>query len=225
VDAIVTIASTVDDAQLVQMAEWNVPIICVAHKSPTKKIPSLLFDDAGGAAEATRLLLAHDFRQIAHIRGPKDNFDADERARGFRDALNTAGVPFEAKRVVEGNFKREGGIRAIRELLESGVPFDAVFAGNDEMAIGAIEELKRRGKNVPREIPVIGFDDIESARFVGLSTVRVPTREIGRRAVQLAFEMIDGKQPIGYQILPTEVVERASTATGGAAKTLRLDGV
>ncbi len=225
VDAIVTIASTVDDSQLVRMVEWNVPIICVAHKSPSRKIPSLLFDDAGGAAEATRLLLSHDCRRIAHIRGPRDNFDAEERARGFRAALKTAGIPFEAKREVEGDFKREGGIRAIRELLEHGVSFDAVFAGNDEMAIGAIEELHRRGRNVPREIPVIGFDDIESARFVGLSTVRVPIREIGRRAVRLAFEMIDGKQPMGYQVLPTEIVERASTATGGDAKTLRLDGV
>lgn len=225
VDAIVTVASTVDDAQLTHLTEWGVPIVCVAHKSPTKKIPSILFDDAGGAAQATRLLLANDCRQIVHIRGPRDNFDAEERARGFRDALKKANIPFDVKREVEGNFKREGGIRAIRELMDRGIPFDAVFAGNDEMAIGAIEELKRRGKNVPREIPVIGFDDIESARFVGLTTVRVPTRELGRRAVNIAFEMIDGKQPIGYQILPTEIVERASTVTGGDAKTIRLDGV
>lgn len=225
VDAIVTIASTVDDAQLVQLAEWGIPMVCVAHKSPTKKIPSILFDNVGGAAQATRLLLAHDRRQIVHIRGPRDNFDAEERARGFRDALKKANIPFDVKREVEGGFKREGGVRAIRELMDRGVPFDAVFAGNDEMAIGAIEELQRRGRNVPREVPVIGFDDIESACFVGLTTVRVPTRDLGRRAVKLAFEMIDGKQPTGSQILPTEIVERASTITGSDAKTIRLDGV
>jgi len=129
------------------------------------------------------------------------------------------------KREVEGDFKREGGIRAIREIIDRGISFDAVLAGNDEMAIGAIEELERRGKNVPHEIPVVGFDDIESARFVGLTTVRMPTRELGRVAVKLAFDMIDGKKPIGYQILPTEIIERASTMTGDDAKTIRLDAV
>ena len=225
VDAIVTVASTVDDDELIQLAEWDVPMVCVAHKSPLIKIPCILFDDSGGAAEATQLLLAHDCRQIVHIRGPRDNFDAEERARGFRAALKKAGVPFDVNREIEGDFRREGGIRAIREIMDRGIPFDAVLAGNDEMAIGAMEELERRGKNVPREIPVIGFDDIESARFVGLTTVRVPTRELGRVAVRLAFEMIDGKRPIGYHILPTEIVERTSTMTGEEAKTIHLDVV
>ena len=225
VDAIVTVASTVEDSELIQLAEWDMPMVCVAHKSPLINIPCILFDDAGGAAEATRLLLARDRRQIVHIRGPRDNFDAEERARGFRAALKKAGVPFDVKREVEGDFRREGGIRAIREIMDRGIPFDAVLAGNDEMAIGAIEELERQGKNVPHEIPVIGFDDIESARFVGLTTVRVPARELGRVAVKLAFEMIDGKRPIGYQILPTEIVERASTMTGDDATTIRLDVV
>jgi len=62
--------------------------------------------------------------------------------------------------------------------MDRGIAFDAVLTGNDEMAIGAIEELERQGKNVPHEIPVIGFDDIESARFVGLTTVRVPARNL-----------------------------------------------
>jgi LacI family transcriptional regulator len=221
VDAIMTVASTVDDDELIQLAEWDVPMVCVARKSPLKKIPCILFDGAGGAAEATRLLLARDRRRIVHIRGPRDNYDAEERARGFRNALKKAGVRSDAKREVEGNFKREGGIRAIQKIMDCGISFDAVFAGNDEMAIGAIEELQSRGKNVPREISVIGFDDIESARFVGLTTVRVPARELGRVAVRLAFEMLDGKKPIGFPILPTEIVERASTMTGDDAKTIR----
>lgn len=224
-DAIVTVASTVEDAELVRMAKENLPIVCAAHKSPAPNIPSVLFDNVGGAALATQLLLAHDRRRIVHIRGPKDNYDAGERARGFHDGLRKAGLTPDPQLEVEGDFKREGGIAGIRQILERGTDFDAVFAGNDEMAIGAIEELKRQGKSVPREIPVVGFDDIESARFVGLTTVRVPMRELGRVAARLAFDLIDGTPPGKIHVLPTEIIERASTVTGVKAKTLRLDGV
>ena len=223
VDAVVTIASTVSDEQLMQMAEWKLPVVCVARRSPSKDIPSILFDNTGGAAQATRLLLAHDRRAIAHIRGPADNHDAEERAQGYRNALKEARIPFDPALEVIGDFKREGGTRGIRDLMSRNVPFDAVFAGNDEMAFGAIEELKRRGKSVPREIPVVGFDDIESARFVGLTTVRVPTRDLGRAAAKTAFALIDGEKPEGLQVLATEIVERASTVTGANAKTIRLD--
>ncbi len=224
-DAIVSVASTIGDAELKQMAEREFPIVCAAHRSPVAGIPSVLFDNAGGAGLATRLLLAHNCRRIVHIRGPAASYDADERERGFREALQKAGITPDPALEVQGDFRREGGIHGIREVMERNVPFDAVFAGNDEMAIGAVEELKRRGKSVPREIPVVGFDDIESARFVGLTTVRVPMRELGRVAARLSFDILDGKQPTGTQVLPTEIVERASTVTGINAKTLRLDGI
>lgn len=221
VDAIVTIASTVEDKDLVKMAEWEMPIVCLAHKSPLPQVPSVLYDDAGGAMEATRLLLGQGRRRLVHLRGPRGNFDADERSRGFREALKEAGIPFESKREAAGDFLREGGARAMRAVLDGKVEVDGVFAANDEMAIGAIEVLGERGVSVPGDVAVVGFDDIEAARFVGLSTVRAPSREAGRVAAQMAFDMIDGNKP-DSRTLPAEIIQRASTRAGGTVDPLKI---
>ncbi len=226
VDAVVTVAGTVDDKMLMRMADAQLPVVCCAQKSPVPDaIPSVLFDNAGGAREATKLLISQGHRKLIHIRGPRGNYDAEERSRGFQEALKEARIPYDAKREVDGDFRQDQGARVMKDVLNGGMAFDGLFASNDEMAIGAIEELKRRGRNVPKEIPVVGFDDIGSARFVGLTTVHVSTREMGRVATQLAFDLIDGKKPSGPQILPTEIIERASTATGIDAETIRLDGI
>lgn len=211
VDAVLAIASTLSDAELSHLAEYNMPLVCVAQRSPIAGIPSVTFDDAGGALQATRLLLSKNRRKIVHIRGPLGNFDAEERSRGFRKALEEGGVRYDANREVLGDFKQEGGLRAMREILDKKVPFDGVFASNDEMAIGAIEALGERGLTVPYDAAVVGFDDIPSARFLGLSTVRVPMREMGRVAAKLAFQLIEGKPPAGSETLNTEIVQRTST--------------
>jgi DNA-binding LacI/PurR family transcriptional regulator len=220
-DGILAVASAVEDRELMQMTEWNVPLVCVAHKSPVPTVPSVLFDDAGGAFQATKLLLARGHRQLVHIRGPHDNFDAQERSRGFHLAMEEAGISFDASREVDGGFYREGGARVIREFLDRGVPFDGIFASNDDMAIGAIEVLVKRGIAIPEQVSVVGFDDIESAQFVGLSTVRVPSRELGRVAAQVAFDLIGGKTSLESRILPTEVIERASTQ-GSTVEPLKI---
>ncbi len=221
-DAVLIAASTIGDRELAQMAESGVPIVCVAHKSPSENVPSVLFDNAGGAMQATKLLLGQGRRQLIHIRGPLDNFDADERSKGFRSALKDAGIPFEPAREVVGDFVREGGVRAIREILDRGIAFDGIFAANDDSAIGAVEVLAERGVSVPRQVAVVGFDDIDSTRFIGLSTVRVPTREMGRTAARLAFDLIDGKKPVSSRVLPTQVVERMSTQVGAAGGPLKI---
>jgi len=215
-DAIVTVATTVEDSELNSMAKQKMPVVCVLRKSPASDIPSVLFDDAGGAMQATRLLLKQGRKKLLHVRGPKGNFDADERSRGFRAALKEAGVAFDPAYEVTGDFRRDRGMKAVQNALDHKLVFDGIFAANDEMAIGAIEVLGEKGISIPKDVSIIGFDDIESARFVGLSTVRVPTRELGRVAAQLAFDLIDGKKHPETKILPTEVVERASSTPGKA---------
>jgi len=222
VDAVLTVASTVPDNELVRMAEHDLPFVCVAQRSPVPNIPSVSIDDAGGALQATRLLLSKGRRNLVHIRGPRENFDAEERSRGFKKALEEAGVRFDPDREIIGDFKRDGGMRAMRELLEKDIKHDGVFASNDEMAIGAIEVMAEKGIDVPQHVAVVGFDDIQSARFLGLSTVRVPTREIGRVAARMAFDLIDEKTPVASEVLPTEVVQRSSTWTHGLNRPLTI---
>ncbi len=215
VDAVVTVASTLSDQQVVSLSEWNLPMVCVAQKSPVSTVPSVLFDNMDGAIRATRHLIEQGRRRLIHLRGAEGNTDADERSRGFRSALESAGLAVEARREFPGAFSREGGAKAVLQAIQSGLEFDGIFAGNDEMAIGAMEELARHGRGVPESVALVGFDDVDISHFIGLSTIRVPLRELGRSAARLALELIDGKPIEPNVILPTELIVRASSGAGG----------
>ncbi len=213
VDAVLAVASTLSEGDVERMAEYRIPLVCVGQRAPGADVSCVTFDDAGGALQATRLLLSRGRRNLVHIRGPVDNFDAEERAKGFRRALEEAGIPYAPTCELPGDFKREGGIRAMHQALKSTLSFDGVFAANDEMAIGAIEVLTGQGLQVPADVSVVGFDNIPSARYLGLSTVRVPMREMGRVAAKLAFDLVDGNKPVRSEVLKTDIIERTSTRT------------
>jgi len=222
VDAILSVASTVGSEEAVHMAENSLPFVCVAERCSIPSVPSVTFDDAGGAMQATRLLLSRGRRKLVQIRGPLDNFDAEERSKGFRRALEEAGVPYDESREAVGDFKREGGMRAMEELLARNIEFDGIFAGNDEMAIGVVEVLSEKGISIPHDTALVGFDNIEPARFLGLSSVRVPARELGRVAVRQAFDFIDGNTPIAPEVLGTQVVERGSTRISVSGRPIKI---
>ncbi len=221
VDAVVSVASTLDDQQLQALADSHVPLVCVARKSPVASLPSVLFDNHGGALKATRHLLERGRTRLIHIRGPRDNYDAEQRLRGYHTALRDAGQTPDPAREFDGGFSREGGAKAMLEALNQGVDFDGLFAANDDMAVGAMEVLTGRGKSVPDDVAVIGFDDIDLAHYVGLSTIRVPLREMGRAAVRMALQLVEGAQPPETEILPIELVRRASTMPGLSVNALK----
>lgn len=222
VDAIITVASTVDDGTIKKLVQANMPIVRAATQSPMEDVPSVLFDNRGGARAATELLLKRGCKKPVHIRGPEGNYDADERSEGFREALEAAGIPMAADSILHGDFVRESGRKTVKEALDRGVSFDGIFAGNDEMAIGAIGELSRRDVSIPDEVAVVGFDDIDVARFIGLSTVRVPMRELGTQAAELAFQSIDGKTPVESKVLTAEAIERASSLRGESVHPIKI---
>ncbi len=150
-------------------------------------------DNYGGARAMVEHLLAVGHRRIAFIAGPENNFDAHERLRGYRDALQAAGAgePW----VVPGDFGEASGHAAGQALLAGGEWPQAVFAANDMMALGCLFAFNQAGVRVPQEIALAGFDDIPLARYVmpSLTTMRVNIAELGAHAMRVLLDLRDGE--------------------------------
>ncbi|WP_214102980.1 LacI family DNA-binding transcriptional regulator [Acrocarpospora catenulata] len=168
-------------------------------------------DNRAGARQAVKYLLGNGRTRVATIAGPQDMGVGVDRLAGYRDALLATGTP---ERVAYGDFSEESGSTAMRELLDRHGDLDAVFAASDPMAVGALRVLKERGKSVPHDVAVIGFEDSKVALHTDppLTSVHQPTESMGRQMVQLLVARINGEpleQPV--VILDTHLVIRAST--------------
>ncbi|MFI8207268.1 LacI family DNA-binding transcriptional regulator [Streptomyces sp. NPDC085937] len=174
-------------------------------------------DNRGGARDAVRHLLGLGRRSVAHITGALDQTSAVDRLDGFRDVMADP----DPRLVVEGDFTAASGERAMRELLRHRPDLDAVFAGNDLMAAGALRALREHGRRVPEDVAVVGFDDmlpIAEQAEPPLTTVRQDIEEMGRLMARLLLRDLDrttapdgaaGAGPSGV-VLPTTLVRRAS---------------
>ena len=179
-------------------------------------LPSLAIDNRGGAVAMVRHLLSRGHRRIAFISGPAGQPDAVARERGYREAMADIGLDAW---VVDGAFDEASGHRACSDLLHQDARPDAVFAGNDLMALGCLFALSQAGVRVPQDIALAGFDDIPLARYAhpAITTMRVDAVELGRRAVRLLLSRsgATADPDIEPGLLPTELVVRASCASGG----------
>jgi LacI family transcriptional regulator len=164
-------------------------------------------DNRAGAAELARSLVGLGLRKFAVLAGPDELMTARDRREGFVAGLTESGL--EPVAVLAGEFTRDGGYAAAGELLDLKLDVDCLFAVNDVMAVGAMSALRARGVDVPGELAVAGFDDIATLRDVwpGLTTVRLPLEQMGRRALELA---IQGGDP-QTETFAAEVVLREST--------------
>ena len=171
--------------------------------------PIVGVDSISGATAAARHLLERGRRRIATICGPQDMPAGIDRLAGLRAGLGTAGLVA----VATGDFTRESGERAMRQLLDAAPDLDAVFVASDLMALGALQALRASGRSVPHDVAVIGFDDSPAACYADppLSTVRQPVVELGRLLARQLVRIIDGERIEDALILPTELVVRSST--------------
>ena len=187
------------------------PIVSLCR--PLKFGPKITFDGSSGSYDSiVHLIQEHNKRKIAYIRGPKNHFDAEEHFKGYQQALKDHHIPFEEKRVVREEFMdTNGGERAAKQLIDSGVEFDAIVGCNDEISIGALNVLVENGFDVPKDIAVIGHDNILESTFClpQLTTVNQPTREMGATSVDVICKILDGEK-VKDIILNTELVIRNS---------------
>jgi len=168
-------------------------------------------DNLGGARDLARTLASLGHRRIGVISGPANLTTTFDRLAGFRMGLNDSGLELAADSVLTGDFTRDGGERAVVELVSRMPDLTAIFALNDVMAIGALSGLRSLNRRVPEDISLAGFDDIPIAKDLmpSLTTVRVPMFQMGARALALAMEPLGAGLRVEH--LPTELVVRDST--------------
>jgi LacI family transcriptional regulator len=210
VDGLIVMAPHLSDEELAQALPGRTPTVLVNTHSSGRA--GIRLDNAAGARMVAEHFIALGRKRIVHVAGALGNFDAEERAQAFRQALDDSDVHLE---IVQGDFTEESGEAAIESVLESGAHFDAVFAANDMMASGALQALRRGGLRVPEEVAIAGFDDIPLARHLGLTTVRVRIAELGERAFDRLLAMLDTNEDSGEQELHApELVVRSTSGDG-----------
>lgn len=205
-----------DDAARLEVAY---PLVLLGERIFDGPVDHVTMENVEGARAATEHLLALGRRRIAVIGAHTGEVigSAGLRVSGYRAALETAGIPFRDDLVVDaGPWHRANGAEAMRMLLARGVEFDAVFALNDELGLGALRVLREHGIDVPGDVAIIGFDDVDEGRYSlpSLSTVDPGRREIARLAVEVLFDRISGVETGGPRELRSgfRIVDRESTA-------------
>jgi DNA-binding LacI/PurR family transcriptional regulator len=189
----------------------GVPVV-VVDSDAGDRYPVVDTDQADGARQAVRHLLELGHRTVWHVTGPAESFASDRRANAWRSVLVEAGRPVPP--VEPGDWSAESGYRAgLRLAAQSDCT--AVFAANDQMALGVLRALHERGRRVPADVSVAGFDDIPDASsyLPPLTTVHQDFAEVGRRCVQALLRQIR-KEPVdpGTVLVPTTLIQRESTA-------------
>jgi len=189
------------------------PVISLGYHLESIPCHSVMIDNYGGMKRAVLHLLDHGHRDIAFV-GWLGQQELRERFAGYRDALAERGIAVRNELVVElTDNGLEGGILAARELLQRGVAFTALAAGTDMNAIGFMDTLEEQGWQLPGDLAIVGFDDMDQAvtHSVPLTTVRHSFPELARTATELLFRMLEGYVPASSMIrLPAELIVRAS---------------
>lgn len=226
-DALILHLEAVSDYTILQWAKRETPLVIIGRYVAELADRCVHLDNEAGGYLATRHLIEHGHRRIAHITGWMAIEDARARLAGYRRALAEAQIPFDEMLVVDGDFVEEGGVRGARRLLERKLDFSALFAANDQMAAGALQVFRDEGLRVPYDISLIGYDDVLLARYVHpkLTTIRQPLAEMGRAAAQLALAALGeaDREEVTRKFEP-ELIVRESVAPFTSAETPSLKG-
>ncbi|WP_431879516.1 LacI family DNA-binding transcriptional regulator [Micromonospora marina] len=209
VDGVIVIAPVGPVVEAVAGLSRTVPLVMVEARGGEQSVAGI--DQVDGARAATRHLLELGHRTVAHIRGPINWFEADARVSGWLTELMAAHAP--VPEVLVGDWSSRSGYEAGRRILERS-DVTAVFAANDQMALGLLRALEEAGRSVPGDISVVGFDDLPESEFFHppLTTVRQDFAEVGRRCLAEIVARIDGTTPPSASLIVPELIVRDSTA-------------
>jgi LacI family transcriptional regulator len=210
VDGLIVLAGRLPNAALQSYAQ-ELPMVVVGRELKGPRLVSLGFDNRAGGQMATQHLIERGHRRIAFIAGDPTQQDGKDREAGYRLALKQAGIAFDPALVIPGDFTEAGGLRAVDAMLAGNLNFSAIFAANDQTAIGAALGLYRHQLRVPDDVSLVGFDDLAPARFSipPLTTVKQSVYEMGCQAATAMLDLLRGVQP-AVQLPKPQLVPRES---------------
>jgi DNA-binding LacI/PurR family transcriptional regulator len=210
VDGVAVIAPLRSGIDALQHVRPDFAVVAV-EAGPNASIPVATVDQMAGAMAATQHLLSLGHKTVWHVAGPTDWNEADERIEGWRTVLEAAGAPIPE--LLRGDWTPRSGYELGECILR--IPeLTAVFVANDQMALGLLRRLHEAGRDVPRDLSVVGFDDMPEAAYFPppLTTVRQDFAELGRRCLHILLGRIEGEMGPTRVVVAPELVVRASTA-------------
>lgn len=217
VDGLLLVGVPIEDRIAQELRALHAPVVLIGTRHPD--FDSFFWDERAGGRAAIEHLLQLGHRKIAIVTSHTPSTVQEERIHGAEEALQNAGLPFEPELVISGHtekhagFSEESGYEAMENVLEEHPDVTAVFAMSDVQAIGACKAARDGGRKIPDEMAVIGYDDIKTSYYVGLSTVDQRMHWVGEEATELLLKRMDGKErdkPVSRLIVP-ELVVRGST--------------
>jgi len=218
---ILTPSISEDDELIGRLHRIGCPYVRIAAVSLDLPENMIETHDYVGAAEAARHIAGLGHTRIAHIRGPNTFLSAKERLRGFRVGLAEYGLKLADEYLLTGGYTFDSGMQCGAELLSLDAPPTAVFAGNDEMAVGVYQAVRRAGLQVPDDLSIVGFDDAPIATRIWpmLTSVKLPIGHMGRTAAQLLVSNHDPmamEPPTTTSVMPSLIVRGSAAAPGGS---------
>ena len=215
VAGVALMTSELDAALIDELARCRIAVVFLDLGTKGTCMSNVVVDYEVGIEEAVRHLVERGHHRIAYVGGPARLRSAEKRLNAFRDSFARHLPGEQAPVIYEGDFRLEGGMRAAQSFLLAGTVLPtAVLAANDMMALGVMRECRSAGLSIPRDISIVGFDDIAFAELADppLTTVSLPRRELGRKAVEALMTMIDHPEQEGVEVhIETHLVVRSST--------------
>lgn len=211
VDGLIVLTGRLADSALRAVAR-SLPVVVTGRHLKAPNLLSLDFDNREGARQATQHLLDLGHRRIAFIGGDPQHPDAVERQQGYWAAIEGAGLRVDPALLLAGDFTEYSGLQAVERLLDAGTAASAIVAANDQMAFGAVLGLHRRGRRVPQDMSLVGFDDVAGSVYMvpPLTTVHNPIQEIGQLAARAMLALLAGERP-AVDVPAPRLVVREST--------------
>lgn len=219
-DGLILLTARTDQKILEELSQ-DYPVVLACEYYEGTQLPTVSIDNVSSARKATEYLISLKHKRIGHISGPLNVVVGRDRCKGFHQAMAKHGLSVDQSLVQEGEFSFESGFNLMMKFLSLEEPPTAIFAGNDEMAMGAVKAAKSKGFRVPDDLSVVGFDDIKFASIFepALTTIAQPTFDMGQKAMHLLLKIINNEVLEKDQfILSDKLIVRNS------CKELTIDG-